>query len=125
MSENICKDIEINDELTIPMIDCDLEQNKPNYILENIININKNNINDVVYDKNKFQNGVDKMSKVCGMITALVNAGITPDNALAYISETELNKQGTEATIEITKIQSEANVSASKYSSENSQRNMI
>ena len=125
MSENIGKQIEFTDELTIPMTDCDLECSSSKYISENIVNIDKSDISEVRYDKSKFQKGIDKMSKLCGMITALVNVGITPDNALNYISESELNRQGTEATVEITKIQAEANVSSSKYNSENSQRNMI
>ena len=36
------------------------------------------------FDKEKFQQGVDDFSDVCGGIAAMISLGITPDKALDY-----------------------------------------
>lgn len=84
-----------------------------------LINImNTANIQDCGYDKNEFNKGVAEMSKTAGMITALVNAGLMPSEALEYICamntndttyklQTELSKQNNNANIAIAKISGE------------------
>lgn len=125
MEGNNMVNCEENNDNIISMDNLEFQNNNTEYLEEYIKDINKDNIQDVQYDKDSFQKGISKMSKLCGMITALVNIGITPNEALSYISECELNKQGTEATLEITKIQADANVAASRYGLENAQKNMI
>ena len=36
------------------------------------------------FDKEKFQQGVNEFSDVCGGIAAMISLGITPDKALDY-----------------------------------------
>lgn len=120
-----CEEINDSMDLVGGIDDCDLPIKNIGYLSEYINEINKDNISDIQYDKSKFEKGISKMSKICGMITALVNVGITPDNALTYISEHELNEKGTEATLEITKIQADASVAVSKCGLEASQKNII
>ena len=38
----------------------------------------------VEFDKEKFQEGVNEFSDVCGGIAAMISLGITPDKALDY-----------------------------------------
>lgn len=38
----------------------------------------------VEFDKEKFQQGVNEFSDVCGGIAAMISLGITPDKALDY-----------------------------------------
>lgn len=120
-----CEEMNNSMDLVSEIDGCDLPIKNTEYLSEYINEINKDNISDIQYDKSKFEKGISKMSKICGMITALVNVGITPDNALAYISEYELNEKGTEATLEITKIQADASIAASRCGLEASQKNMI
>lgn len=117
----------INDNvIAIDDIDetCSLNNNEQ-YIKENIFNISKDSLGSVKFDKSEFQDGIAKMSKLCGMISALVSVGITPNSALQYISETEGAKIITESNIEMAKIQSQTARDTAKFSYENSQRNMI
>ena len=86
-----CEEMNNSMDLVSEIDSCDLPIKNIGYLSEYINEINKDNISDIQYDKSKFEKGISKMSKICGMITALVNVGITPDNALAYISEYELN----------------------------------
>lgn len=120
-----CKGINENIFNEDDIEEVELDSNNVEFLDEYIRSINTSNIKNVQYDNQKFQSGITKMSKICGMITALVNVGITPNDALSYISERNLNKQGTDATLEITKIQADANVAASRYGLENSQKNII
>ena len=120
-----CKEISENIFNEDDIEGVELDSNNVEFLDEYIRSINTSNIKNVQYDNQKFQSGITKMSKICGMITALVNVGITPNDALSYISERNLNKQGTDATLEITKIQADANVAASRYGLENSQKNII
>lgn len=76
------------------------------------------NIQDCRYNRHEFNKGVAEMSKTAGMITALVNAGLMPSEALEYICamntndttyklQTELSKQSNDANIAIAKISGE------------------
>ena len=76
------------------------------------------NIQECRYNKNEFNKGVAEMSRTAGMITALVNAGLMPSEALEYICamntndttyklQTELSKQSNDANIAIAKISGE------------------
>ena len=76
------------------------------------------NISDCKYNRNEFYKGISEMSKTAGMITALVNAGLSPSEALEYICadstnrltyklQTELGKQNNDASIAIAKISGE------------------
>lgn len=84
-----------------------------------LINImDTTNIQECKYNKNEFNKGVAEMSRTAGMITALVNAGLMPSEALEYICamntndttyklQTELSKQSNDANIAIAKISGE------------------
>lgn len=80
--------------------------------------IDTHNIADCKYNRNEFCKGISEMSKAAGMITALVNAGVSPSEALEYIAslnvnnltykmQTELNKQSNDTNIAIAKISGE------------------
>lgn len=49
------------------------------------------NICDIKYDKEAFNKGVAAMSEVAGKITALVNAGLAPSEAIEFIGALECN----------------------------------
>lgn len=73
-------------------------------LLDNIILLDVNNLKSITFDNKKFKSGVDLMSEICGKITALTNVGISPTEALNYLSETEFGNKTLDTNLEITKI---------------------
>lgn len=65
------------------------------------------------YDDDEFQRGIDEYSYVCGALTALCNAGLSPSEAIEYI----VNKDTIQHNLEVTKIGANATVESSKYAS--------
>lgn len=105
------------------------------YIEQNIIGLDTSNI-DLQFDKKEFKKGVDKLSEICGSVTALVNVGITPDMALQYLSDRELtmknldntyelSKLNTETALKQTQINADATVAQAKYDGISTQKNSI
>jgi hypothetical protein len=73
------------------------------------------------YDTEKFFKGVEDFSELAGKITALVNVGIHPSEALGYIVGLEGNK----CTLEIAKITKEMNIEMSKNQIINFEKNQL
>lgn len=73
------------------------------------------------YNTDKFYKGIDNFSELAGQITALVNVGIHPSEALGYIIGLENNK----CTLEIAKITKEMNVEMSKNQIINFEKNQM
>lgn len=86
-------------------------------LINNIIEIDKSNLKKLNYNISEFQKGIDSMSDICGKITALVNTGVSPDAALNYITEITINKEASDMNIEISKINANSNIEASKHAS--------
>lgn len=61
-----------------------------------------------------FERGVKAMSELCGKITALVSAGVSPDKALEYFSALEDNVAVAENNKIIAKINADASVEVAK-----------
>lgn len=95
------------------------------YIKENIIIIDKINNGDFSFNKEKFQNGIDCISELCGKITALVNVGLTPTAALNYIASKEDRNDTLGYMLEAAKINSNTVIESSKYESINTQKNIL
>jgi hypothetical protein len=68
---------------------------------------------DVEFDKDEFKRGLKEGSYVAGLFTALINSGIDLESATTFI----LNNQNIEMNTEITKIQTNAQIEASKNKS--------
>lgn len=73
----------------------------------------KENLTDVILDDEKFQDGLDDISFVCGQITGLINIGIDPVDALNYLvnldvlkNNLEMGKVNKETSIQVAKEQS-------------------
>lgn len=77
------------------------------YIHKNIVNLDKSNVEELHLDIVEFNNGISKMSELCGMISALVNVGITPSMALSYISEKEVTEKVLSNGLETAKVNAE------------------
>ena len=60
-------------------------------------------LEDCCYDVELFQEGIDEYSKIAGKITALLNAGLTPELALRYIVNMETAIMTKEMNIEMAK----------------------
>lgn len=91
------------------------------YIEDNIVDIDIQNIINCKFDKDKFQEGIDSVSNICGAVSALVNIGITPSMALSFIAE----REGSKVAIDIHKINSEAAIKSAKLIDINSQKNQL
>lgn len=100
-----------NDNCDIPLPDS----------LYQYISLDTENVLKCKLDINKFQSGIEKMSKIAGMITALTNVGVPPCDALEFIGamrsnkiasdiQTAINEQTNDANIEIARITGEANM---------------
>ena len=68
---------------------------------------------DLSYDNEAFQNGINDYSYICGAITAICNTGVKPDVAIEYI----VNKETIKHNLEVTKIGANATIEAAKYTS--------
>lgn len=80
--------------------------------------IDTSNIQECRYNKNEFDNGVAEMSRTAGMITALVNAGLMPSEALEYICAINTNEMTYKLQTELSKQSNDANIAVAKISGE-------
>lgn len=103
----------------------DSAQDNSDYIMDNTILLRVDNLSSIRFDTDKFKDGIDYMSELAGKITALVNVGITPSSALAYLQEMELNDNLMRSNLEISKINADSNVKSAVGSSVMLQKNMI
>ena len=94
-------------------------------LVDEIIGISAEEVSKSKFDTKEFQRGINDVSRVCGMITALVNVGITPSMALSYISENESNKSIIDSNYKIAELQSKTAKDTAKYNYEVSQKNII
>lgn len=85
------------------------------YIEDNIILLNSNNLADIEINEDMFRHGVDDMSFLCGQITALVNVGIQPSMALSFICDKYTGDKAAEYNLKISEMNSKANIECSKY----------
>lgn len=115
------KDLELNGEAEEHDKDCfSLDDSyldssvSPEYIKENIFNLNLENLKDSVIDKDRFQFGVNDVSYLCGAISALVSVGITPNKAMDYIIEKEAADAAMKHNLEILNIQKETSVETAR-----------
>ena len=95
------------------------------YIDEFIISIDTKNVSNIAFDLDKFKNGVDSMSELCGKITALVNVGITPSMALTYLSDTDASKAFMEHNLKVSEINADANVKSAIGAVSQTQKMMV
>lgn len=79
------------------------------FVVEPII-FDKENIIEIEYDEDNFQEGLDDISYVCGMITGLINTGLSPQDALGYVMNGEILMNN----VEISKINKEASIKVAK-----------
>lgn len=80
--------------------------------------IDTSNIHECKYNKNEFNKGVAEMSRTAGMITALVNAGLMPSEALEYICAINTNEMTYKLQTELSKQSNDANIAVAKISGE-------
>lgn len=80
--------------------------------------INTKLIGNMSYDLNSFQNGINEMSELVGKITALVNAGISANDALEFICTMESNKMTYELQKYVTNSNNENNIKIANITGE-------
>lgn len=119
------EDKEVDVQKLLSDIDNESINNGTEYIKENILNISKSDLSKCIYDKKMFQNGINKVSELCGSITALVNVGITPSKAIDYLAEQESTKLMLDNSIELSRIQAEAAIKSSKNEVATFQKNIF
>ena len=90
------------------------DSNNKDYIEENICNLCTDNLSDAEINKEKFVNGVNDVSYLCGAISALVSVGINPNKAMDYIVDKEATKLAMEHSIAMANIQKEISIETSK-----------
>lgn len=85
------------------------------YLSENLVELKKIKPGSISINTEKFQDGVDSMSKLCGQISALINIGINPNKAMDYIVDKEASMDMMMHNIKITEISSQAAVNAARF----------
>ena len=76
------------------------------------------NINTIKYNRHNFEKGVAEMSEIAGKITALVNAGLSPSEAIEYIGATEANSMTYKLQTALSKESNDTSIAVSKISGE-------
>lgn len=76
------------------------------------------NINTVKYNRHNFEKGVAEMSEIAGKITALVNAGLSPSEAIEYIGATEANSMTYKLQTTLSKESNNTSIAVAKISGE-------
>lgn len=76
------------------------------------------NINTVKYNRHNFEKGVAEMSEIAGKITALVNAGLSPSEAIEYIGVTEANSMTYKLQTALSKESNDTSIAVAKISGE-------
>ena len=76
------------------------------------------NINTVKYNRHNFEKGVTEMSEIAGKITALVNAGLSPSEAIEYIGATEANSMTYKLQTTLSKESNDTSIAVAKISGE-------
>lgn len=76
------------------------------------------NINTVKYNRHNFEKGVAEMSEIAGKITALVNAGLSPSEAIEYIGATEANSMTYKLQTALSKESNDTSIAVAKISGE-------
>ena len=76
------------------------------------------NINTVKYNCHNFEKGVAEMSEIAGKITALVNAGLSPSEAIEYIGATEANSMTYKLQTTLSKESNDTSIAVAKISGE-------
>jgi len=103
----------------------DMVQSPSDYIEENIIHLDTKKLDKARLDDILFAKGINSVSELCGAISALVSVGISPPMAMMYLSEREGTILAMEHTLNLSKINANATVEASKFESINLQKNML
>lgn len=76
------------------------------------------NINTIKYNRHNFEKGVAEMSEIAGKITALVNAGLSPSEAIEYIGATEANSMTYKLQTALSKESNDTSIAVAKISGE-------
>ena len=76
------------------------------------------NINTVKYNRHNFEKGVAEMSEIAGKITALINAGLSPSEAIEYIGATEANSMTYKLQTALSKESNDTSIAVAKISGE-------
>lgn len=87
-----------------------IENDEPLFFTMPVIFSTENLAEDIQFDKYEFDKGIKQASCDCGIFTALVNSGISYDDAIAYI----LTLKNVDMNIKIAEINSKSTVEASK-----------
>lgn len=90
------------------------------YLIDPIL-IDIENLTEVCLNEEKFQEGLKDISKTCGMITGLVNAGLSVIDALNYLTNQEIM----ENNIKLAEINKEASVGIAKEQSLHVDKNSL
>nr|DAO97751.1 MAG TPA: hypothetical protein [Caudoviricetes sp.] len=101
------------DELLGALADSD-EGDTKDYLDENLILIDTEKLGDCKIDVQKFREGIESVSFLCGAITALVNVGINPNKAMNYLIDKEAAESAMQHNIDIANIQKETSIETSK-----------
>lgn len=95
------------------------------YIPDLIYIIRRDNLDSILFDSEAFSSGVNNLSYLCGQISALVNVGITPSEALNYLSSKEGMDKAIAHEERVGEMQSKTAIECSKFEGINAQKNMI
>lgn len=95
------------------------------FLEDKLIDLDTSIVSECILDKEEFDNGIKKVSALCGAITALVNVGITPSKAMDYLVEKEAAESAMEHNLKMAEIQANAAIQSAKFDGVTAQKNMF
>lgn len=117
-----CKDSNKQDQIE-ELKEIETDEKEPLYFLPPLEITTDNLAEDVniQLDKDEFIRGLKDASYVCGMYTALVNCGISLDDAVVYI----FNRMNIDNNIKISEISANSSIEVSKNASSLKDKDML
>jgi hypothetical protein len=108
------EELNLNDMMQNSLEDACEINNNADYLEDNIIKINTDGLSNYKIDLDKFGEGINSVSYLCGIITALVNVGINPNKAMDYAVDKEATQYAMEHNLEMANIQKDISIETAK-----------
>ena len=104
---------DINIEEIMESLNLEDKENSDFDYIADILPLDCSELCSCTIDKPDFQRGINDFSYVCGAITALTNSGLSPEQALDYIT----NRETMEHNMKISELTANTNIECAKYAS--------
>ena len=85
------------------------------------VEVNVDEVQGLELNSQEFQAGIDKVSRTCGMISALASVGLTKDQIMDYV----INEQNIEFNLKLNQMTCDSNKETAKIQQVNQELNQV